>query len=315
MRLKSPAGLIISVSVLVAAGIAVYESPQFQQWVSNSRRKIALALHNLGDEIQPRDIPLREDISMTEESGQAAEERRRIARAEIMRRGALIESRRESQNTVQPRNSFDMLVDEDGHLRGTKHHIDDVQVSQEYTARSTGLDRETSGPIRRSGKLIDDDPSVAVARDPLHIQLAPPAPPSYNIQSSTQLTPTSDDAGENPFFDPFSPNSPTLSSDSSHTEGHEQVYYAHPGAPDTVSNHSNVLVDLDGLDQELIQSHHDISAAPSTNGSFTHVGDSDDGTSDGTLSDLGVRSVGGVATPASWSEVGSVISNEDAGHH
>ncbi|CAG8233995.1 unnamed protein product [Penicillium salamii] len=307
-------GLIIGVSVLVAAGIAVYESPQFQQWVSNSRRKIALALHNLGDEVQPRDIPLREDISMTEEPGEVAEERRRIARAEILRRGALIESRRESQSTSQPRNSFDMLVDEDGHLRDLKYH-DDVQNPQESTARSTGLDWENSGPVRRGGKLIDDDSSTAVARDPFNIQIASPATPNPNIQSSTQLTPTSDDAEENPFFDPFSPNSPIAASDSSHTEGHEEMYYAHPGAPDNVTDHTNVLVDFSGFNQEFASSHHDISAAPSTNGSFTHVGGSDDGTSDGTLSDLGARSVGGVATPLSWSEVGSVISNEDAGHH
>lgn len=63
------AGLVITVSALVAAGIAVYESPQFRQWVDNSRRKIAVALHNLGDEIQPRNAtsPARQDISMTEE--------------------------------------------------------------------------------------------------------------------------------------------------------------------------------------------------------------------------------------------------------
>lgn len=47
-------GLIIAASVIVAAGIAVYESPQVRQWVEQYRRKIAIALHSLGDEIQPR---------------------------------------------------------------------------------------------------------------------------------------------------------------------------------------------------------------------------------------------------------------------
>lgn len=73
------------------------------------------------------------------------------------------------------------------------------------------------------------------------------------------------------------------------------------------------LVELDDFGQGSVRSHNDVSAAPSTSGSFSHVGGFEDETSDGTLSDLGGRSVGGVATPA-WSDVGSVISNEDAGH-
>lgn len=315
MKLTCRAGLIIGVSVLVAAGIAVYESPQFQQWVTTSRRKIALALHNLGDEIQPHDIPLREDISMTEEPGEIAEERRRIARAEIVRRGVLIGSRRESQHSDQPRDSFDALVDKSGHLRDLRAQDDDTQFSQDSGAKSTGLDLLNSGLVHRGGRLIDDDISTSVAKDPLHIETASPTFPNRDFQSSTQLTPTSDGAEENPFFDPFSPNSPVESSGSSHTEGHEQVYYAHPDGLNSLNNNSNVLVELHGFDQGNVRSHHHTSSASSTNGSFSHVGGSDDGTSDGTLSDLGVRSVGGVATPASWSEVGSVISNEDAGHH
>jgi hypothetical protein len=47
-------GLIIAASVIVAAGIAIYESPQVRQWADQTRRKIAVALHNLGDDIQPR---------------------------------------------------------------------------------------------------------------------------------------------------------------------------------------------------------------------------------------------------------------------
>ncbi|KAJ5351479.1 hypothetical protein N7452_000453 [Penicillium brevicompactum] len=310
-------GLIIGVSVLVAAGIAVYESPQFQQWVTTSRRKIALALHNLGDEIQPRDIPLREDISMTEEPGEIAEERRRIARAEIMRRGVIIESRRESLHPHQPRDSFDALVDKDGNLRDLKAHDGDTQFSQDSVARSTGIEPVNSGLVHRGGRLIDDDTpaSTSVAKDPLHIQTTSPTLQNRDLQLLTQFTPTSDDADENPFFDPLSPNSPIESSGSSHTEDHEEVYYAHPDGLSSLNNNNNVLVELDGFGQGNVRSHHHTSSASSTNGSFSHVGGSDDGTSDGTLSDLGVRSVGGVATPASWSEVGSVISNEDAGHH
>jgi hypothetical protein len=69
-------GLIIAASVLVAAGIAIYESPQVRAWVDQSRRKIAIALHSLGDEIQPR---------RPSESSDDFEERKR-RREEIVRR-------------------------------------------------------------------------------------------------------------------------------------------------------------------------------------------------------------------------------------
>lgn len=46
-------GVIVVVSVAVAAAIAVYESPQARQFAEDVRRRIAIALHSLGDEISP----------------------------------------------------------------------------------------------------------------------------------------------------------------------------------------------------------------------------------------------------------------------
>lgn len=291
----------------------MYESPQFQQWVTNSRRKIAMALHNLGDEIHPREMPLREDISMSEDPGEVAEERREIARAEIMRRSAFIKSRRESQTRSPTHNSFDALVDVDGNLRDPKDQREAAQSGQDLHAKSTGLDLGISEPVRRSGKVSEADSSTSSARDALHIQIPSSASSNRSLQPSTQLTPTSDDA-ENELFDPFSPGSPVISSGSSHTEDHQPVYYAHPDATTNLTNQNNVL-ELDSIGHGNFELQHEVSAAPSTSGSFSHIGGFDDGTSDGTLSDFGTASIGGVATPASWSEVGSVISDEDAGHH
>ena len=48
------AGLIIAATIVVAAGIAIYESPHVRAWVDQSRRKLAVALHTLGDEVEPR---------------------------------------------------------------------------------------------------------------------------------------------------------------------------------------------------------------------------------------------------------------------
>jgi hypothetical protein len=308
----SHAGIIITVSVLVAAGIAVYESPQFQQWVTTSRRKIALALHNLGDEIQPRNIPLREDISMTEETGETAEERRRIARAEIMRRGALLESRRKSNQPDQPHGSFDALVDNEGNLRKQKDHEYDVQSNEEFSANSTGVDLGTSEPLRR-GKHIESESSTIPGRNQLHVDIPSSAASNHPSESIIQFTPRSEVPEGDSLFDPYSPKSPLSVSGSSHTEDHQQVYYAHPDTPSNRTYERNHIAELDGFGHESVQSHNDISAAPSTSGSFSHVGGFEDGTSDDSLSDLSGRSVGGVATPA-WSDVGSVISNEDAGH-
>ncbi|CAL5871098.1 uncharacterized protein PFLUO_LOCUS5344 [Penicillium psychrofluorescens] len=308
-------GIIVTVSVLVAAGIAVYESPQFQQWVINSRRKIALALHHLGDEIQPPESasPFREDISMTEETGEAAEERRRIARADIMHRGTLLEARRRARDSQHPLESFDTLVDEDGKLV-----LDGASDSgTDHAANSTAVELGAQQPLWRGGKH-NEAPENLPDRDRLQVEIPGDTASNHPSESLLQYTPTSETLGESTPFGSFSnspmrPQSPGSASASSHTEDH---FYAHP---DSVANpahqHGLLLADLDGLGHEPSQLQHDVSAAPSTAGSFSHVGNLTDRSSEGTLSDLGDQSVGEAATPASWSEVGSVISNDDAGHH
>jgi hypothetical protein len=116
---------------LVAAGIAIYENPQVRQWVDQSRRKIAVALHSLGDDIQPR---------RPSESNDDFEERKR-RREELVRRNRneLIRQAREEgiavdldelakigtedaalaekRSRANRSKSFDELVGSDGMLR------------------------------------------------------------------------------------------------------------------------------------------------------------------------------------------------------
>lgn len=291
-------------SVLVAAGLAVYQSPQFQEWIATSRRKIALALHNLGDEIQPRDlVALEEDISMSEEVGLAAEERRRIARAEIMHRAALLESRRKSKDSIKPRDSFDTLVDNDGNLRAA----DDKAVGA-----STGIDTGSAQALHRGDKSGE---TSALNKDQLHLDVFSDVASNHPLEETLQFTPTSE-TSEEVLFDPFTDTpsraqTPVSATASSHTEDHQQVYYAHPSSPSNSSHQQDLLTELDEFRQGN-QFQHPVSSTPSIDGSYSHVGDFD-ASSDGTLSDLGAHSVG-INTPASWSEVGSVISNEDAAH-
>lgn len=300
-------GLIITVSALVAAGIAVYESPQFREWMNNSRRKIALALHNLGDEIQPRDSqsPVREDISMVEESGEAAQERRRIAREEILQRGAMLEARRRRKQSSSL-GSFDSLVDDDGNLR--ERGPSPLGTSDSF-AKSTGVDLAASQRLQ-SGEVIER-PEVT-DNDRLHIGLPSDSYPQPRSETLVDITPTSEASGidfgnptgtleetKSPVVDQPNVKSDPASS-SSATEGEApQMYHAHPGP----SNENHRRLSSPFADMP-------ISPTPSTAGSYSHIYESMDAPSDDTLSDLG-RSVEGVATPASWSDVGSVTS-EDA---
>ncbi|KAF2010464.1 hypothetical protein BU24DRAFT_427589 [Aaosphaeria arxii CBS 175.79] len=153
-------GLIIAASVIVAAGIAIYESPQVRQWVDQYRRKIAVALHSLGDEIQPR---------RGSESSQDYEERKK-RRDEIVRRNRneLIQKARAegvavdldelakigveelelaerrhatARGRTNSQKSFDDLVGSDGKLK----------KEGDTAEKSTGLEAKEDSNLRRRG--------------------------------------------------------------------------------------------------------------------------------------------------------------------
>ncbi|KAI3394219.1 hypothetical protein diail_3034 [Diaporthe ilicicola] len=83
---------VIAVSVAVAAAIAIYESPELQRMATDLRRRIALALHSLGDGIGPEsgnDEPLfnrPEDAEGFLQSGEvdADDDTRRRQREELL---------------------------------------------------------------------------------------------------------------------------------------------------------------------------------------------------------------------------------------
>jgi hypothetical protein len=122
---------VIAVSVVVAAGIAIYESPELRRMAEDLRRRIAIALHSLGDSISPQQ---REDllnrpedaegflqsrgINIREETGvDADEETRRRQREELMFWNAVAESKREQEmrdsvaNSVENEKTLPMLRD------------------------------------------------------------------------------------------------------------------------------------------------------------------------------------------------------------
>ena len=113
-------GLIITISLLCAAGLAIYENPQVRQWIDESRRKAAIALHSLGDEVAPQSESRNAspDASSREDDDPEAVERRRRARQEILERGRMMEERRKSKQAANGKaKSFDDMVDKDGTLK------------------------------------------------------------------------------------------------------------------------------------------------------------------------------------------------------
>jgi hypothetical protein len=328
--------------VLVAAGIAVYENPQVRLWVDNSRRKIAIALHSLGDEINPASrTPEREDISMTEATGEEAEERRRKAKEDLLRRRRLMEERRRKMTTSSA-GSFDALVDDEGRL---KDSTSIGKLDPEETHASTTAVEATEGNLTRRNldtshaasdfSAADGLPPMSAREllrgingDRLHISLPSEISSNHPSESLVDLTPTS----EFPDTQPASPTSHTsesrhdqqdnmgqseyFSMADSASSSTDEYYYSHPQNP-AQNNPSSNQEQLSSpfADPLTRENLHDVSSAPSIAGSLSHIqNETGDTSSDGTVSDLGYPA-DGIQTPASWSEVGSVISSNDGSHN
>lgn len=336
-----PLGIIIAVSVLAAAGVAAYESPQVQEWLRQSRQKIAMALHSLGDDIHPRSTSPRSDASMHEDTSDEAEARRRKARAEILERGQIMQVRKRQRRSTDKqtnRTSIDTLVDQDGILR--KHWEDNVAES---SALDKSQNQTLSGRQRGSGfDLLNESVDSPIALRQLEYRPEPtqqlldpfentyeqemrntwnmPLTPTQNVLSSHAsesligYTPTS----EVPDPDISVPDSTHLThpldrseyfsanaSASSHTLSREEddYYYAHP---------ENPFQPLPPQNTRPVQLEMpSVSSAASVAGSTDHIGASEfDESSDDVLSEFG----DGIRTPASaWTEVDSVVGS-DAGH-
>lgn len=220
------AGLIVLAVVVVAAGAAAYENPKVREWLENSRRKIALALHSLGDEINPRaEQQRRSDPSMQEDETEAAEERRRRAREEIMERGRIMEERRKgrraSKEMAKRSGSFDTLVDKDGMLKKADNdnvdnthatttaveadiHTDGLANRRHASPKPKFLHESVDAPIllRQLFSVPEPQPTDPFAteyeremRDTWNLPLPHPAPPASSTHESESLidfTPTSE---------------------------------------------------------------------------------------------------------------------------
>jgi hypothetical protein len=338
-----PLGVIITVTIILAAGIAVYENPNIREWIDRSRQKIAMALHSLGDDIDPRSrSPRVNDPSMREDASEVAEARRRQARAEIMERGRIMEERRRrkqaSRSGSDSSQTFGNVVDKDGMLKrdettmAASTSVEPALGLKDLTNRQSepqgqDLHRSVDSAIslqqlspRPATVEPDADPFTSRYEQEMRnawnlpmLETGNGAPSSHASESLIDFTPTSE-----------FPADPEVSVPD-HEHGHRPVnnsqYFS--AAASTLSHN------LSSDEPEFYYAHPSnpnqpiapasqnvrseipvsVSSAPSIAGSIDHVHASDiEESEDGVMSELG----DGMHTPASaWTDVGSVVSDHE----
>lgn len=302
--------------MIFAAGLAVYENPHVREWVDSSRRKIAIALHSLGDEITPpsqsRDSS--PDASTREDESPEAVERRRKARQEILERGRAIEEKRKlKKEDVVKSQSFDNLVNKDGIL------LDEIAAP---TTTAAELENADSGLRKRN--LENNVGAIAVNpfADELHAELhdscpstpiipTSPAPSHLNTNTQPALLIDTETASNHP-SEALLDLTPTTSASSGF---HADLSTLSANAPQSFSNHWSVHEWAENntspgstapppSERAVLEAEEAWGAeTPVTRERVSRTGSE---TGLDVWSEVGER----VSTPGSWTEVGSVVSDD-----
>ncbi|KAI9816219.1 MAG: hypothetical protein M1827_001820 [Pycnora praestabilis] len=326
-------GLIIAASVLVAAGIAVYENPQVRQWVDQSRRKIAIALHSLGDELHPQ----------SSDAGPDDDERRKQREELLYWNRVRDEQKRKQQGHKRRSNtSFDDLVNEDGKLKEETFSrttaVDEYGEEGSLRRRTEGVRGMERGAAfanpfadEQDSQILVDQSLVSPEKDELeskndergtsestatlpadHSEDAVVAEPSAAISPSLHpseqlidLTPTTTSSTHDLSNQEQQAQVPPYWSVNEWAESTSPSFYE--AAPEPHHETHNEL--HSGTHTTLAPS----STSPSLAGSGEEIGagSSVDG-EEGRYLDV-LSEEGGVSTPGSWTEVGSEVSEGDHG--
>ncbi|KAB5576450.1 hypothetical protein GE09DRAFT_1216147 [Coniochaeta sp. 2T2.1] len=161
---------VIAISVAVAAAIAVYESPEIRRMAEDLRRRIAIALHSLGENIDPNTQTSQEPLFNRPEDAEgflrsrgvigddagmdADDETRRRQREELMYWNAIRESKKEMERKQAEEKAGS---EKNGSRRGST--FDDFLQADDNAERgtyvyNTGADirgAENDGLVRRRG--------------------------------------------------------------------------------------------------------------------------------------------------------------------
>ncbi len=252
-------GILIAASVIVAAGIAIYESPQVRQWVDQSRRKIAVALHSLGDEIQPRRFS--ESSDDFDERKRRREELIRTNRNELIRRareegiavdldelakiGTEDTVRAEQRSRANRSKSFDELVGSDGMLRqdvmATGNDSSDNGLRKRGVAgfvAGTAAAATITNPFADENVLFDvgDDDDEAQSPKPFTYEEPTTRQSTATIEPSTPTqtlaTPLIDLSTESVYLHPEThQETPSAPPQTSETEQAAQSFYSFTSFP------------------------------------------------------------------------------------
>lgn len=340
---------VIAVSVAVAAAIAIYESPELQRMANDLRRRIALALHSLGDGVQPENAngePLfnrPEDAEGFLESSDvdADDETRRRQREELMYWNAMKLSRELEKHTLENEKqkslsrsstTFDDFLQEDktADEKGTYVYNSgaDVRANEQENGvvRRRGLNASIYANPFADEHGIDydehlDDDEISPEKDEVASDYYNATPKEIPATPVTRtMTPES-----LPPLIPVDPEPLSLEehdSDESHDayasiQAWAQQQHSHSGldfySPLPVTPNAPLSEMSDG---ELI-SEGQLTPTDSASVAESGVDVANDAASQNSSAkyyDVLSEDEDGIATPAhSWSEVGSVISESEDG--
>ncbi|CAF9911934.1 hypothetical protein IMSHALPRED_010643 [Imshaugia aleurites] len=342
--LQSP-GLIITISLLCAAGLAIYENPQVRQWIDESRRKAAVALHSLGDELAPQSESRNAspDASTREDEDPEAVERRRRARQEILERGRMMEERRRSKQAAKGKaKSFDDLVDKDGALKveettatssaaevqseepGLRHRHTEFRAAALGSAYADPFADEMGVPIIDASPSPQEQkpdpisrsstPTQTVSASPLTLRdfsVSPPVPPKPAAYQPQRLLIDTDEVSNHP-SEQLLDLTPTTSASSAAADLAELNVDPKP-------SRSNYWA-VNEWAQNSAPAFYSPPQSEAAGGIEERMESHTDGSHAGTgehASQLGTEDMdvmsddeAGVSTPGSWTEVGSQVSED-----
>ncbi|KAF1912901.1 hypothetical protein BDU57DRAFT_521502 [Ampelomyces quisqualis] len=315
-------GIIIAASIVVAAGIAIYESPQVRAWVDQSRRKIAVALHNLGDDVQPRrpsessdDLELRKRKrdelvrrNRNELIRRAREEGVAVDLDELARIGDESTEKAAQRSRADRTKSFDALVGGDGLLRdNTKATGNDASDSGARKRGAAGFaagaaaDEDAPSPkeftyvepgMRDSTATLDADspPLIDLTSEPAELQTETEQATQSFYSFTSSASHSQDPLAETNFFD----DGAERLSAGSLTPRSERSHSIVTGASVAGSNADDI-----GILSMQNDTDHDVRSEIFSEGGFT------DDFSEGGFSEYGHGDRTGIMTPNSWTDVGS----------
>ncbi|CAD0093285.1 unnamed protein product [Aureobasidium mustum] len=384
-------GILISLSILAAVGIAVYENPQVKEWVEEQRRKITEFLRTFGDELDPQSrreaeafayegrlptqtreeaagtasaiaratgrettddsITRRNRTSLTPQSPDEAEERRRLGREYLAKRNQEMLDLKEKQkmrrstsglsDKTPPSPTFDQLVNVDGSLKtDEKNTQEEGEEFNEKTLDLPSVPTDEPKSLRsipvqeanvvetafntgsRYANPFGDEFELSGTLDSRSPTPKPPVPPKIAIEDTNKVRRLSVTqkslrvTARLPAIIPapmvIPPYDPVHEAAAAPTQQESQTPH-HPHTP-TTATFSSPEVERDAIS---------FSSASSTTDDFASAPASV-AASEMSLIDFGeVESVDsgeesepdGVLTPGSWTDVGSDVGSEDQENH